>query len=158
MSLAHPALNNTGRSKKKKLTQKQQDALAIRWTERNAERKKAGLPKESFDEFLNFVYGKSVNTNTKVKPLSAKYSLSTQCSRINQSAQIVSEETKIVGPEACTVRSIMDPRVLATERPEVREAILAKSHRLMPLYNKGPYQFVTDGEDVSTLGARSRRG
>lgn len=141
-----------------KLTKGKVNDLRSRHIEHNQMLKKLGLPKIEFDEFVNYIYGKKVNTTVDRKSHLAKsYSLKIPDHRINTNA-VVSKETKIVGPADCAKRSVMDPRVLANEKPEVREAILAKSRRLMPLYNKGGYQYVTDGEDVSTLGARSRRG
>lgn len=59
-------------------------------------------------------------------------------------------DTELVAP----VRSVMDPRTLAAERPEVREAILAKSQRIAPAFSKGAYQYVTDGTDASDLGRK----
>lgn len=142
-----------------KITKAKLAELDSRWKEHNNMLKKIGLPKETFDQFLAFIYGKSVNINVEAKKtsLSDSYSLKIPEHRRTVADTVVSKETKIVGPDSCAVRSVMDPRVLANEKPEVREAILAKSRRLMPLYNKGGYQYVTDGEDVTTLGSRSRR-
>jgi hypothetical protein len=160
----HLDLRLTTTSTKKretKLTKAKLIEFEGRWKERNKMLKSMGLPKETFDEFLAFIHGKPINkkVSAKVEPLSSSYSLKVPDNRRTNSDIYfnVSKETKIVGPDACAKRSIMDPRVLANEKPEVREAILAKSHRLMPLYNKGGYQYVTDGEDVTTLGTRSRR-
>jgi hypothetical protein len=145
--------------KSKKLTKSQLADFDTRWKQRNKMLKQIGLKPESFEEFLDFVFGRSKKEKSSKTPLSAVYSLKIPDNgRGKDDIYInVSKETKIVGPGDCTKRSIMDPRVLANEKPEVREAILAKSRRLMPLYNKGGYQYVTDGEDVTTLGSRSRR-
>lgn len=53
-----------------------------------------------------------------------------------------------------TVQSIMDPRNLAKESPEIREAILAKSQRIAPAYNKGAAQYITDGADLTDIGRK----
>lgn len=50
--------------------------------------------------------------------------------------------------------NVMDPAQLAKETPEVREAIIAKSKRLAPAYNKGAVQYVTDGAEIQTLGRK----
>ena len=50
--------------------------------------------------------------------------------------------------------SVMDAAQLAKESPEVREAIIAKSKRLAPAYNKGAVQYVTDGAEIETLGRK----
>lgn len=47
---------------------------------------------------------------------------------------------------------------LHKEAPKVQKAILDKASRCMPLYNKGGYQYMTDGTDVTTVGSKSRRG
>jgi hypothetical protein len=47
---------------------------------------------------------------------------------------------------------------LHKEAPEVQKAILDKASRCMPLYNKGGYQYMTDGTDPTTVGSKSRRG
>jgi hypothetical protein len=49
---------------------------------------------------------------------------------------------------------VMDAAQLAKETPEVREAIIAKSKRLAPAYNKGAVQYVTDGAEIETLGRK----
>jgi hypothetical protein len=52
------------------------------------------------------------------------------------------------------VHSIMDPKELAKESPETRAAIIAKSQRLAPAYNKGAFQYITDGADMSDIGRK----
>ena len=164
MHLEGPWLSTISTKKKDtKLTKSKLAELDLRWRERNKKLRQMGLPKETFDEFLAFVHGKSTKNAKKVEK-SAGFTAKTPHKVVDYRRgtgdiyNTVSKETKIVDPNACTVkRSPMDPRVLANEKPEVREAILAKSRRLMPLYNKGGYQYVTDGEDVTTLGSRSRR-
>lgn len=47
---------------------------------------------------------------------------------------------------------------LHKEKPEVQKQILAKASRCMPLYNKGGYQFATDGTDMKMVGSKTRRG
>jgi hypothetical protein len=44
------------------------------------------------------------------------------------------------------------------EAPHVQKAILDKASRVMPLYNKGGLQYMTDGTDPKTVGTKSRRG
>lgn len=164
MHLAHPSLSTISTKKKdSRLTKSKLVEFDLRWRERNKKLRQMGLPKESFDEFLAFVHGKSAKNVKKVEK-SAGFTSKNPLKVVDYRRDTgdiyitVSKETKIVDPNACTItRSPMDPRVLANEKPEVREAILAKSRRLMPLYNKGAVQYVTDGEDVTTLGSRSRR-
>ena len=47
---------------------------------------------------------------------------------------------------------------LHKERPEVQKEILAKASRCMPLYNKGGYQYATEGTDMTMVGSKTRRG
>ena len=52
--------------------------------------------------------------------------------------------------------SVMDPRELERESKEVREEIIAKSKRIAIAFNKGAYQYVTEGTDPKTLGSADR--
>lgn len=47
---------------------------------------------------------------------------------------------------------------LHKEKPQVQKEILDKASRCMPLYNKGGYQFATDGTDMKMIGSKTRRG
>jgi actin-related protein len=47
---------------------------------------------------------------------------------------------------------------LHKEKPEVQKEILDKASRVMPLFNKGGLQYLTPGEDIKTVGTKSRRG
>ena len=58
--------------------------------------------------------------------------------------------------DSCIDRSLMNK--LHTESKQVREEILNKASRVMPLYNKGGLQFATPGEDMTQVGSKSRRG
>lgn len=46
---------------------------------------------------------------------------------------------------------------LHKEPEHVRRAILEKKARVMPLYNKGGLQLASETEDLTQIGARSRR-
>jgi hypothetical protein len=148
--------HNTSKKQPKQLTTNQKAAMEPQWRERNKFLKRQGLPILTFDEFVNYVQGKNVSKSTKNNPkLHTK--LTTDVTETKYT-EVFNTKISNVSPDACTVkRSILDKRDLALEKPEVRAAILAKSYRVMPLFNKGGYQFVTDGEDVTTLGSRSRR-
>lgn len=60
-------------------------------------------------------------------------------------------------PNATAYKSVMDPRNLAKEKPEVAAATIAKSKRIAIAYNKGSYQFIDDGIDPTCLGSSERR-
>jgi hypothetical protein len=55
----------------------------------------------------------------------------------------------------CIDRSLM--KRLHNEPEHVRKEILSKASRVMPLFNKGGLQYLTDGEDLKTVGTKSRR-
>ena len=46
---------------------------------------------------------------------------------------------------------------LHREPEHVKQAILNKKSRVMPLYNKGGYQLASENEDMTQIGARTRR-
>ncbi len=46
---------------------------------------------------------------------------------------------------------------LHKEPEHVRQAILEKKSRVMPLYNKGGYQLASENEDMTQIGSRTRR-
>lgn len=46
---------------------------------------------------------------------------------------------------------------LHKEPKHVRDAVLDKASRVMPLYNKGGLQLLTDKKDLTTVGTLSRR-
>jgi hypothetical protein len=58
--------------------------------------------------------------------------------------------------DSCVDRSIMTR--LHKESKATREEILRKASRCMPLFNKGGLQYATDGEDLTQVGSKSRRG
>jgi hypothetical protein len=53
-------------------------------------------------------------------------------------------------------RSVMDPVQLAKESQAVQDAIIAKSKRLAPQFNKGAVQYITEEADLTTLGRKIR--
>lgn len=57
---------------------------------------------------------------------------------------------------SCAKRDIMTN--LHKEPKHVQKAILEKASRVMPLYNKGGLQLLTDSDDITMVGSRSRRG
>lgn len=50
--------------------------------------------------------------------------------------------------------SVMDAANLLKEAPEVREAIIQKSRRIAPAFNKGALQYVTDGAEPKYIGRK----
>lgn len=61
---------------------------------------------------------------------------------------------------AISSRSMMDPLNWKNESKETIEKIVAKSKSLVIMYNKGAYQPVTPGTDITEIGSaeRIRRG
>lgn len=85
MHLERPALTTTRhRRPKEKITKARQAELESGWRERNVRLKSMGLPKETFEQYLEWVYGRG----KKVK--SEKITLPTQISKTGASSR---EET-----------------------------------------------------------------
>lgn len=59
-----------------------------------------------------------------------------------------------LAPAAHGRNTVMSPENLAKEAPEVRDEIIRKSQRLVPLFNKGPVQYLTDGADPHDAGKK----
>lgn len=57
--------------------------------------------------------------------------------------------------DACAKRGVMEN--LHKEPEHVRNEILYKASRVMPLYNKGGLQYATPEEDMTKVGTKSRR-
>lgn len=53
---------------------------------------------------------------------------------------------------ACPKTDIMTN--LHKETPEIQKAILDKANRTAPAYNKGGYQFITPGADLTDIGKK----
>lgn len=92
---------------------------------------------------------------SKVKVVDAKAKQVTE--RVKEARALGKSKVDTVKGAVALKRSVMDERSLRNEKPEVVEATKAKSRALMPMYNKGPVQYVTPDIDVTTIGSRSRR-
>ena len=57
---------------------------------------------------------------------------------------------------SCVKRGVMTN--LHKEPKHVRDAIIDKASRVMPLFNKGGLQYATPETDMTTVGSKSRRG
>lgn len=90
---------------------------------------------------------KTKDTNWKTEYAEAlKVDRSTKC---YDSASVIASNAS-----ACANRSIMAN--LHKEPEHVREAILAKAKRVMPLYNKGGLQVLTETDDLKALNKVAR--
>lgn len=66
MSLASPALTTTSYKKRKvKITKAMQQELERGWRERNVRLKQMGLPKETLEQYTDWVHGRSKKEKTK---------------------------------------------------------------------------------------------
>lgn len=66
MHLASPALTTTStRKRKEKITKSQQEELERGWRDRNVRLRQLGLHKETFEEYLVWVYGKGKKEKTQ---------------------------------------------------------------------------------------------
>jgi hypothetical protein len=143
MHLAHPALTTSGRQRTKRKFQSAEQARLHR--ELNSDwqnlQQRWGVEKEAQRQ------KRAMNSGVYQAPR-ANY-------RGADAPRIPSLDIAVTG--ALGTRSIMDPMSWRGESPEVIAATQAKAQRLMPLYNKGPVQYLTDGEDLTTVGSKSRR-
>ena len=96
-----------------------------------------------------------------VKKYSQKYTLSTsQLPDYKFVSRVGAEVAQTVPSLVTTTQFIphrtgmMDPTKLSKESPEVQEAIIAKSKRLAPAFNKGAVQYITDDAEIQTLGRK----
>lgn len=87
-----------------------------------------------------------LKTKPKFKPITT-YSLSYR----GQDNKRISVDS---GTGIAAKKSIMDPMVLQREKPEVAEAIRQKALRTAPLFNKGGLQYISDGEDLTSIGKK----
>lgn len=72
MHLEGPWLTTTSTKQLEfKMTKAKRSELEQRWRDRNNNLKSMGLKKESFEEFLSFVFGRATKTKEPVKPLAA---------------------------------------------------------------------------------------
>jgi hypothetical protein len=101
----------------------------------------------TFDEFVERVYGyvpeRPVEVAKKPDPVLEE-------SRRHREKYRSMEGETYVPYE----RTVMDPRSLEAEDEQTRKAILAKSRRIAPAYNKGAASYVTDGMDTQELGRK----
>lgn len=66
MHIVGPYLTTTSTKKRKnKVTKSQQDELERGWKERNQRLKEMHLPKETFEQYMEWVYGKGSKAKTK---------------------------------------------------------------------------------------------
>jgi hypothetical protein len=143
MHLAHPALTTSGKKSGK-----------VKF--RTAEQARRTRKLEQEWQELQKKWGVEAEERKRRRGLTAKaYQAPKLDYRGCNDPVIPSLDLKVTG--ALGTRSVMDPMSWRNESPEVVAATLAKSQRLMPLYNKGPVQYLTDGEDITTVGSKSRR-
>ena len=62
MSLARGLTTTSTRERKTNITKSQQEELERGWRDRNVRLKEMHLPKETFEQYLEWVYGKGTKT------------------------------------------------------------------------------------------------
>ena len=143
MHLAHPALTTSGQQRTKRKFQSAEQAR---------------LHRELDSDWKNLQqrWGVEQDQRRQQRALnSGVYQAPRANYRGANTPRIPSLDVVVTG--ALGKRSVMDPMSWRGESPEVIAATQAKAQRLMPLYNKGPVQYLTDGEDLTTVGSKSRR-
>jgi hypothetical protein len=128
-----PAYFTTTNTKKKKTKMKASEIEHQKWLA------KRGLTREQ------------INVKKKVDfNWSSEYAKTLKVDKKYKSAEMSGSS------DACAKKDIMTK--LHNEPKHVREEILIKASRVMPLYNKGGLQYVTPETDIKTVGSKSRRG
>jgi len=108
MHLCGPGLTTTSYKKRKqKVTKAQQEELERGWKERNVRLKQMGLSKESFDQYLEWVYGKGKKTKSQkahrdqdtkaVAATRTKQSAFSDCNNTNSGSNPTHENSVVTG-------------------------------------------------------------
>lgn len=142
MHLVGPYLSTISTKKKEqKITKAKQAELERDWKERNESLKKMGMPKQSFDQYMEWRYGrgKKSKTETKFRPASA--SLSPQ--KVDQVRETKKVSMGPWDPSECAVR----PSTRYTGSAMIGIATMHKSNMVPVFSNK-------EAEDISKM----RRG
>jgi hypothetical protein len=129
MHLVHPSLTTTGKTKKKP-TKAQLKAKS----EHEAWLKKQGLHPDQLSS-----KGTKRSKQNELPDLSVRVPV-----ELSNSFAPVSGKTGIM-------------ENLHKEPIHVQNAIKDKANRVIPLYNKGPYQLSSENEDLSKVGSLSKR-
>lgn len=92
MHIEGPWLSTTSTKKRdQKITKAKQAELEAGWRERNVRLKEIGLPKETFEQYLEWVYGRGKKTKTKSKDSEIKSPVSKKRQSVEQTAPVVKE-------------------------------------------------------------------
>ena len=83
-----------------------------------------------------------------------EYSASLQVERSTRHYEKSVREVCHAGPDATAKRGVMTN--IHKESEETRNAILAKAKRVMPLYNKGGLQVLSESDDLKALNKVAR--
>ena len=91
---------------------------------------------------------------TKDAKWRAEYSASLQVERSTRHHEKSIREVCDAAPDATAKRGVMTN--IHKESEETRNAILAKAKRVMPLYNKGGLQVLSESDDLKALNKVAR--
>lgn len=139
MHIASPALttNNT-RRRKEKLSRRQQAELEQGWKDRNQRLKEMGLPKETLEQYIEWVYGRGKKTKkteevayTVKSPAQGKNSLRIQDAEVNISSP---KKTSSIIPEAAKGPVSTKPSPTYTGTKIIGVATMHKSN-LVPVFS-----------------------
>ena len=91
---------------------------------------------------------------TKDAKWRAEYSASLQVERSTRHYEKSIQQVCDAAPDATSKRGVMTN--IHKESEETRNAILAKAKRVMPLYNKGGLQVLSESDDLKALNKVAR--
>lgn len=141
MHLERGLTTTSTKKRKTKVTKSQQEDLERGWKDRNIRLKQMGLPKETFEQYLEFVYGKGgkakgkeINNSKSSKASATKYPGSKQevsNTKGNNSAGVdISQSSRVWVTGPCTTK----PSPVYTGSKVVGIATMHKSN-LVPIFS-----------------------
>lgn len=139
-------MSTTRHRRQQPVTKAKLEMWRKQWREHVAVFRRRRLKPPTFEEFVRSVHGDVAVSGLPVD---------NQPDSVLQHSKKHREQYQSQGDAYVPAEpSIMDPRALESEPSRVKDAILDKSRRIAPAYNKGPANYVTDGSDPSELGKK----
>lgn len=152
------SLINT-KKQRPKLTKTKIKQLEKELREHNKWLKQQHQPPITFDQYVDISYGTGEETESRRVKAGRSYKMKTYTPTHSynrmRTKELSNYRSVMSDNHSVHVTSIMDPRKLSQESEEVRNEIIAKSKRITVAYNKGGYQYITDGTDLKSVGRKN---
>lgn len=152
-----------GSKPKTKLTKTKLRKLQQEWRQHNKSLKQRNEPTITFDDYVKISHGERTQHHRELertrtgKSRSMKDFTGTAGHKFSLARARESQKYPSAGMRSgiAASTSIMDPHNLQRESADVREAVISKSQRVAPAYNKGGYQYLTDETDLTSVGKKN---